>query len=51
MSLTPGKQFGLMIGLEILFCILAIIVIVVLYQQSYKKRTNEALAELEKIKL
>lgn len=49
--MKPEQQFGLGIGIYFILCVIAVVLILVMYQQSYKKRTNTALEELEKIKL
>ena len=49
--MKPGQQFGLGIGLYFIICVIIVVLVIVAYQQSYKKRTNAALEELEKIKL
>ena len=49
--MKPGQQFGLGIGIYFILCVISVVLILVVYQQSYKKRTNAALEELEKIKL
>ena len=49
--MKPGRQFGLGIGIYFILCVIAVILVIVVYQQSYKKRTKAALEELEKIKL
>ena len=49
--MKPGQQFGLGIGIYFILCVIMVVLVLVMYQQSYKKRTNEALEELEKIKL
>lgn len=49
--MNPEQQFGLGIGIYFILCVITVILILVVYQQSYKKRTKAALEELEKIKL
>ena len=49
--MKPGQQFVLGIGIYFILCVIAVILVIVMYQQSYKKRTDAALEELEKIKL
>jgi hypothetical protein len=49
--MKPGQQFALGIGIYFIICVMIVVLILGMYQQTYKKRTNAALEELEKIKL